>query len=228
MATAATTQRLTTLEQALKELAHAQIRTEEAHARTEATLDSLTAAQKGSDERFEQRMADLSQRVDATSRAVAASSERQDRTTRQRGELSNKMGTLAEDLVAPSIPEIFCRLFGDTKKPSWAVRVRCQHPDNAGRSQEYDVVAYADDVLLINETRTPISPPDIDRFLDKFRQAREYLPQAQGRKIFGSLGSFYVDPSLVKRAERAGLLIIGLGSGLMEILNSPDFKPREL
>jgi hypothetical protein len=45
--------------------------------------------------------------------------------------------------------------------------------------------------------------------------------------VFGSIASFFIDPSVVRAAEREGLLVFGLGTGLLEVLNSPGFKPRE-
>jgi hypothetical protein len=36
----------------------------------------------------------------------------------------------------------------------------------------------------------------------------------------------YVDPSVVTFAERRGLIVLGTGEDLMEVLNSPGFVPR--
>ena len=58
-------------------------------------------------------------------------------------------------------------------------------------------------------------------------EARAYLPEAAGRKLVGAIASFRTDASLVRAAERQGLLVFGLGSELLEVLNSEGFRPSE-
>ena len=89
-------------------------------------------------------------------------------------------------------------------------------------------MAFADDVVLINETRSKLRPEDIGPFVKRLGEARDYLFEAQGRSIAGALASFYVDPSLVRGVERRGLLILGLGlgRGVMGILNTEGFQPQ--
>ena len=142
------------------------------------------------------------------------------------GELSNKMGTLAEDLVAPGIPTVFSTFFG-LPDPEWRVRVWARHRTDRSRRREYDVVAWDGDVFLVNETKSQARPDDVRALLEAVTEARSYFVEADGRRVVGSLASFFIDPSLVRAAEREGLLVFGLGRGLLETLNSPGFKPRE-
>lgn len=105
--------RLTTLEHAMAELAHAQVRTTANLDRLSEEMrvfkDEMRASKKDADERW--------------------------------GELANKMGTLAEDIVAPSIPKVFQALFG-VEDPDWYVRVRRRHRADRSRRVEFDVVAW--------------------------------------------------------------------------------------
>ena len=55
---------------------------------------------------------------------------------------------------------------------------------------------------------------------------RDFLPEADGRDVIGSLAAFRIDPSLVAAGERQGLLMFGLGGGLLEVLKAPGFAPR--
>ena len=93
--------------------------------------------------------------------------------------------------------------------------------------REFDAVASGGDIFLINETRSRLVPAAIPAFIAVLREAREYLPEAEGKKVIGAMATFHLDPSRVRNGERQGLLMLGVGSGLMEILNSPDFEPRE-
>jgi hypothetical protein len=57
---------------------------------------------------------------------------------------------------------------------------------------------------------------------------REYnSPEHSGKRVIDALASLYVDASLVRHRERQGLIILGFGEDLMDVLNTPGFVPRE-
>lgn len=151
------------------------------------------------------------------------------REMRQRwGELSNKMGTMAEDLVAPSVSRTLRTVVGcpDDAIEHVAVRVRQRHPETR-QMQEFDVIAACGDYTLINETKSSLSPEHITDFVDLMDRAREFFPEYADRKFIGAIASLYVDPSVVRFGERQGLIVLGFGEDLMDVLNSSEFKPKE-
>jgi hypothetical protein len=119
-------------------------------------------------------------------------------------------------------------VFATDHDPDLAIRVRRRHPAEPGRSQEFDAIASAGGMFLVVETRSRLSPPDVTEFLAVLAAARDFLPEARRQRLFGALASFYVDPSLVRAGGRQGLLMLGLSRGLLEVLNSPEFRPRAL
>ncbi len=143
---------------------------------------------------------------------------------KQWGDLANKMGTLAEDIVAPGIPAILRQVVGCPEVDSLAVRVRRRLPD--GTVHEFDVVATCDDYALINETKSKLTVEHVREFLTFLRRAREFFPEFQEKRIIGAVASLYVEPSVTVFAERQGLLVIGLGEENLVVLNSPDFTPK--
>lgn len=140
-------------------------------------------------------------------------------------ELSHKMGTMAEDLVAPSVPRLLQEIVKCTDEPTMeGIRIRKRLPN--GRSQEYDVIATCGDYLLINETKSRLRPDDIPAFVERLQEARTFLPEYADKQIIGTLASLYIDPSLVVYAERQGIVLLGVVDGLMKILNSTEFHPK--
>ena len=139
------------------------------------------------------------------------------------GELSNKLGTMAEDLVAPSIPNILKQVTGCTKIKYSAVRVRKSEP----RNQEFDVIAVCDDWVLINETKSRLKTKYIDDFYELMQECHEFFPEFSGKKFIGAIASLYVDESLVNYGEKLGLIVLGFGEELMDVLNSPGFVPKQ-
>jgi len=156
--------------------------------------------------------------------------ERQERIAmrRQWGQLANKMGTMAEDLVAPSVPRILRETGscpGD-KIEFRAVRVRKLHPTDPGQEREFDVLAVCGEYVLINETKSNLSATDVAEFVEHLPEARDFFPEYADKKFIGAIASLYVDASVVRFGEKQGVIVLGFGEDVMEVLNSPGFVPR--
>ena len=146
---------------------------------------------------------------------------------KQWGELSNKMGTMAEDLVAPSVGRILKETVGDLDQEIdfLAVRVKKRHPET-GHNKEYDVVAVCGEYLLINETKGRLAPEDVKEFVTALSDVRGFFPEYADKQVIGALASLYVEHSLVRCGERAGLIVLGFGEDVMDVLNSQGFVPK--
>ena len=232
--------RVSALEQALLDLARAQAHTQAQldqlsansraldaqQARTQVQLDQLsteTRTFQADTRAFEARITAAVDRIEAWGARMDA---RADRIDRQWGELANKMGTLTEDIVLPGIPTVFRTLFGADGTIDLAVRVRRRHRTDPGRDEEFDAVTSAGDVVLVAESKSSLRPEHIPEFLEKLSRSRGFLPEADGKRLVGLLASFRLDPSLVAAGEKQGLVMVGLGSGLLQVLNTRDFVPR--
>lgn len=143
----------------------------------------------------------------------------------ERGERSRKMGTLAEDYVAPAMARIFQQLVGCSENDLdfQAEQVRRAYPDY----HRFDVVAGCADYVLINETRNTLCPQDLKDFRALMETARDYFPEYAEKKFIGAMASLYVDESLVRQGEKLGLIVLGFGEDLMDVLNLPGFRPME-
>ncbi len=147
---------------------------------------------------------------------------------RRWGELANKMGTMAEDLVAPSIPRIVRTVLNcsDEQIDSIAVRVRRRAQTDPSRRQEFDVVVACGPYLLINETKSNLNTGHIKAFVALLPTVRDYFPEYADRQVIGAIASLYVEESLRRHAEKQGLIVLGFGENVMEVLNSPGFMPK--
>ena len=148
---------------------------------------------------------------------------------KQWGELANKMGTMAEDLVAPSIERILREVVGCERNDVEyvAVRVRRRHRATNQR-REFDVVAVCGEYLLVNETKSSLRPEALDTFAKEvLPRVRDYFPEFDEKKVIGAVASLYVNDSVVRCGERLGLIVLGFGEDVMDVLNDPDFVPTE-
>jgi len=145
---------------------------------------------------------------------------------RQWGELSRTLGRMAEDLVAPSIPRILRTFIPCSKEQVVFSAVRFKKQLD-GRQAEFDVVAVCGDYVLINETKNKLRPEDIKSFAeDVLPTARNFFPEYASKKFIGAIASLYVDAGQVQDGENRGLIVLGFGEDVMDVLNSDGFVPK--
>jgi hypothetical protein len=146
------------------------------------------------------------------------------------GDLAASLGTLVEDVVAPSVPRVLREVFACPAEnvEFSAVRLKRKHPTLADRNWEFDTVAAGCGYVLIVESKVRLDSGAVNEFADRLPEAREYFPEfvARGYRFVGVVAGLYVDPSVVAFAEKRGLIVLGTGDDLMVVLNSPGFTPK--
>lgn len=140
------------------------------------------------------------------------------------GEMAKKLGTITEDLVAPSIPRIVKEEFG-LEVMDLMVRRKKKLAD--GRSKEYDAIAVAGECVFVDETKSALDSEDVKDFIMDIQKFRNFFPEYEKNKIIGVLASLYVDENVIRYAERSGFLVLAVGDKLMEVMNTKGFKPKE-
>jgi cytochrome c556 len=140
------------------------------------------------------------------------------RMNKQWGELANRLGTLVEDIVAPSLPRVAAEQFGCDAPELFVLRVVRRV---GSETREYDAMLVCPELVLINETKSRLQAAHIDELLAKLAEFPHFYPEYQGRRIVGVLASLYPDASVVNRATRKGVLVMGMGDEAMQVLN-PD------
>jgi predicted RNase H-like nuclease (RuvC/YqgF family) len=145
---------------------------------------------------------------------------------RQWGEFSRIIGRMAEDLVAPSIPRVLRTVVGC---PGDRIDLSAVHVNKRyqNRDAEFDVVVVCGDYVLINETKNKLRSEDIKTFAEELLPtARDFFPEYASKKFIGAIASLYVDERLVKYGERRGVIVLGFGENVMEVLNTTGFVPK--
>lgn len=143
---------------------------------------------------------------------------------RKWGEMANKLGTITEDLVAPSLPRIVREEF-DLEVTDLMVRRKKKLKD--GRLKEYDAIAAAGGYVFVNSTKSSFKNIDADGFIEDIQEFREFFSEFSDYKLIGVLASLYVEESFIRYAENKGFLVLSVGDQLMEVKNTKGFKPKE-
>ncbi|MFO1429080.1 MAG: hypothetical protein U1F76_02895 [Candidatus Competibacteraceae bacterium] len=142
---------------------------------------------------------------------------------RQWGDLANKLGTLVEDLVYPSLPRIVAQTLGQ-EVIRCVPRLKQRLPD--GRVKEFDAVAVTADLVGLNSTKATLTSADVDRFVAEITAFREFLPEYGELPVVGILATLAVEESVLNYAEKVGFLVLAVGDEVMEVKNRPGFEPK--
>ncbi|MGL4943861.1 MAG: hypothetical protein ACRC46_11810 [Thermoguttaceae bacterium] len=98
--------------------------------------------------------------------------------------------------------------------------------DDSIRHYEYDIIAINGDTIVIFEVKTTLNPADVDYFLMKLRQAREWLPEYRDKVILGGVAYLHDRKDAVKLAQEAGLITC-IAAGASAAITSPaGFQPK--
>ena len=203
----ATARKLSELEQALMELAYQGLKTETELARLSKEMRD-----------FKDEMRDFKDEMRAFKDEVRWELKQ---LNRRIGEVANKMGTLAEDMVAPNMPRVAKELFGCERPDFWGVRIKKR---KGSENREYDVIVVCGEYVLINETKTKLKPGHVDRMIEMLGEFRTFFPEYENKKLVGILASLYVEESIIRYAGRRGILIMCMGEETMEVVNGEDVK----
>ncbi|MEK7276179.1 MAG: hypothetical protein AAB427_02410 [Chloroflexota bacterium] len=136
------------------------------------------------------------------------------------GELANKMGTVVEDIVAPSLRRIVLDDLGFGEVEFFAPRVEKRHPVT-GQAREFDVVAAGAKAVLLNETKSTPTLDRVEAFVEfvKSGQFFEYFPEYRGRVLKPVFSSLSIPESLVAYLTRQGVYAVAMGDEVMQVLN---------
>lgn len=140
---------------------------------------------------------------------------------KQWGEIANKMGTLAEDIVAPSVREIAQRYFGCEKdgEEDFMVRRFKRKAKDKGKRREFDVIAVYDNKVILVEVKSTPRMPYIDDFVATLKELHEYFPEYKGKKIIPVFASLYLPDEVIAYLTKNGILAMATRDDMMDLMN---------
>ncbi|MGD9299912.1 MAG: hypothetical protein PVG09_09415 [Thiohalocapsa sp.] len=222
--------RVATLEDAMQELAFQSARTQEELAQLSREMrdfkqemsefkDEMRAFKDEMTE-FKDEMGDFKDEM----RDFKDETRREHRElNRKWGEMANRLGTIVEDLVVPSLPQIIRETFAEDII-DLSVRRRRKLPE--GRSKEFDAIAVTPTLVCVNSTKATLRSADVDRMVTEIEELREFFPAYREVPVVGILATLAAEDSVVRYATKLGFLVLAVGDELMEVQNPAGFEPR--
>lgn len=136
------------------------------------------------------------------------------------GELANRLGTVAEDIVAPNLPRIAREQFGCPGEPDdFMVRRWVRHQIDNSKRRDFDVIAVYSDKVLINETKATVRLNYIDNFIEVLADIHGYFPEYRGKTIIPIFAGLSIPENLVRYLTKHKIYALGMGEETMKLLN---------
>jgi hypothetical protein len=138
-------------------------------------------------------------------------------------ELSDSMGTLIEDMVAPNARRIASEIFPSDPVIRLAQRVRQTHPAGRGRMIEIDLLAAGREHLIVVEAKRRLDTEKIREFVEKVSSIPEYMPEYAGHKLVPVVASVAIDPTVITFLNRQKVYGVAMGDETMQLVNLGQF-----
>jgi len=138
-------------------------------------------------------------------------------------ELSDSMGTLIEDMVAPCGIRLARSIFATEEPETCAIRVKRKHPVRRGEWVELDLVAVGPTKLLVVEVKRRLDADKVTECRGKLSQLREFFPEWGAKTICPAVASVHLDASVVGFLNREKIYGIAMGDEVMEVVNLGQF-----
>ena len=144
---------------------------------------------------------------------------------KQWGEITNKMGTLAEDFVAPCVREIARQYFGCEDEEDFMVRRFKRKAKDKGKRREFDIIAVYDTVVIIVEVKSTPRVPYIDDFIAVLKELYEYFPEYKGKRLVPVFASLYLPDEVIAYLTKNGIYAMAIKEDMMDLINFESMKP---
>ena len=144
------------------------------------------------------------------------------------GELANKMGTIVEDIVAPSVRRMAGALFECGDEELFTPRLSRIRSDDRSRRREFDALYVGTRAVLLNETMSSPRSRDARAFVDFLRSGEFalYFPEYRERPVVPVFSSLSLPDDLVTYLTRHGVYALAMGDEAMRVLNFDAVRSR--
>ncbi len=183
------------------------------NARTDRQLLAMQQQAEKRHEDFNQRLVDMNQQ---------AEKDRKDFNKRL-AEISDSMGTLIEDMVAPCGFQLAKAIFQDEEAETCSIRLRRKHPVHRGEMMELDLLAIGPTKVLVVEVKRRIDAGKVAEYRDKLKTLPGFFPELAGKTILPAVASVYLETSVITFLNREKVYGIAMGDEVMEVVNLNQF-----
>jgi len=200
---------------------------EGAREREEAARERKEMKEQAAREREEAARVREEMKEQAAREREEAARERKEMNQRW-GELANKMGTIVEDIVAPSIRRLAREVFDCGDLRAFYTRTVRTRSDDPSREREFDALYVGTQAVLLNETKASARPEYARAFVQFLEsgQFAQYVPEYPRLPIVPVFSSLSIPADVVTYLTRRGIYAVAMGDAAMQVLNLDEVRRR--
>ena len=144
-------------------------------------------------------------------------------------ELATKMGTVVEDIVAPSVRRLAREVFDCGDMQIFITRGSFTRSDDRSRTREFDALYVGTRAVLLNETRSSPWAGDARAFTEFLRggEFALYFPQYKDLPIVPAFSSLSIPEDMVTYLTRRGIYALAMGDEAMQVVNLEAVRARQ-
>ncbi len=137
------------------------------------------------------------------------------------GELANRLGTFAEDIVAPNVPYIAEKYFGLKDCVDFVTRSVRKMPESRTFVREFDAMAVYADWVILNETKATVRMNYVEDFIQFVKEEKfyDYYPEYRGKKLIPVFSAMSIPVNIVEYLSRNNIFAMAMSEGTMDLLN---------
>ena len=197
-----------------------------------------TARNRAEDRAEEARYRAEARAEAARYRAEAARNRAEDRAeaardrkemNRRWGELANKMGTVVQDIVAPSLRRIARDELGCGDERSFSVTMSRVRSDDPHYRREFDALYVGTRAVLINETKSTALSEYARKFVEFLRSGEFalYFPEYRELPLVAVFSSLRLPEDVITYLTRNGIYAVSMGEETMQVRNRDAVAARQ-
>jgi len=146
---------------------------------------------------------------------------------RQLGDISIRMGTIVEDMIAPSLRRLAAEELGCGEEVFYAMRSWRTRADGQAR-REFDAFFVGTQAVMLNETKTTARPEYATAFIEFLRdwEFALYFPEYANKPMVPVFSSLHIPPDLVAYLTKHNIYAVAMSDDTMRVLNLEQVRAQ--
>ena len=148
---------------------------------------------------------------------------------RRWGELANKMGTVVQDIVAPSLRRIARDELGCGDERSFSVTMSRVRSDDRHSRREFDALYVGTQAVLLNETKSTALSEYAKDFVEFLKSGEFglYFPEYRELPLVAVFSSLRLPDDVITYLTRNGIYAVSMGEETMQVRNRDAVSARQ-
>ena len=117
------------------------------------------------------------------------------------GEISDKMGTIVEDIIYPAARPLISRCF-NVEIDDIDISSNIDRKNRNKEREEFDIIASTDDNVFLIEVKSTMRDMYIAKFKDKIKRFPDFFPEYSSKTLIPVIASLSMKPNTVNQLTR--------------------------